>query len=64
MLDTQGLRYLASAEVLALIATCICWLRVWVDPSPGRIRIAALSSAAVLMLQAFTLSLAIANAAS
>jgi hypothetical protein len=59
MFNHPELRYLVSAESLTLFVTCFFWMRVWTLPTADRIRLAALSSATLVGLQAVILSLAI-----
>lgn len=51
--------YLKSAEALASLLTGICWGLVWSRPTIERIRQAALSSALLVVLRAFSLSMMI-----
>ena len=55
----EPMPYLRSAEALTLILTGTCWARVWSSPTEDRLRLAALSSALLVLLRAFELSLSI-----
>jgi hypothetical protein len=59
MFANEGLRFLVSAEVLALFANCVLWVRVWSAPTIDRLRLAALCSAAFVAFRAISLSAAI-----
>jgi hypothetical protein len=59
MLLLSGLRYLVSAEILALAFAAHSWWRVWKFHTLEDLRIAAFSSAVLVGLRAIALSVAI-----
>jgi hypothetical protein len=59
MFANEGLRYLVSGETLILFASFALWMRVWILPTPDRIKSAALSAAALVAFRAVALSITI-----
>jgi len=59
MFGNPALRYLVSAETLALFVTGGFWMRVWALPTADRLKLAALSSAMLVAFRALALSIAI-----
>jgi hypothetical protein len=59
MILVPELRYLVSAEILALLFTARAWWRVWRFQTRQEIKRAAFSSAMLVALRAVSLSIAI-----